>query len=159
MNPLPALRHLKYAPDARIDDIGPAGLQAILDGGDVADWRPILAAIGRDPWGPLADRVERLLPHLETYGTAAALERWLHGCRGSAERRPVRLAELRAARGLSQRQVAAQMGVSQPQVARIETSANPTLRSLRRYLAVLGLKPFALVATSGTDASAIRLQP
>jgi DNA-binding XRE family transcriptional regulator len=146
--PLPVLRHLDYGPTATITDVGPAGLQAMMDDGDIADWRHILDAIQRDPFGVVAERVVRLLPHLFTYGTAAAFEGWLRRCREGAPR-SVGLVELRVRGGVSQRQMAARMGVSQPQVARIEAAHNPTLRTLARYLTALDID---LVGLLGSDA-------
>lgn len=154
---LPSLRHLDYGPEATIEDVGLAGLQAILDGGGVEDWRDILRAVRQDPWGSVARRVERLLPYLESYGTAPALAAWLHRCRAGI-RGPVRsLAELRQAGRLTQREFAERLGVSQAQVARVEQGANPTLRSLRRYLAGLDLVPVALIAAGHDGPVAIRL--
>lgn len=154
---LPFLRHLDYGPDAAVEDIGLAGLQAILDGGDAEDWRPVLVSVRRDPWGPVARRVEQLLAHLESYGTASALAGWLDRCRAGVHERPLSLAELRQAAGLSQRDVMRRLGVSQAQVARVEQSANPTVRSVRRYLAALGVVPVALLVAGHNGAVAVRL--
>lgn len=63
-----------------------------------------------------------------------------------------RLAELRRARNLSQRQVAQAMGVSQPRVSAIEAGA-PTaaeVATLRAYVAALGGE-LHLVADFGGD--------
>lgn len=74
-------RHLDYGPDATIGDLGPAGIIALLDGGDVTDWKPLLRELRLDPWGPVAVRVELVLDHLETYGTGAAMRAWIERCR------------------------------------------------------------------------------
>ena len=52
----------------------------------------------------------------------------------------LQLAEARHAAGLTQKQVAERLGVSQPQVARIEKEGYDayTLTTLRRYVAALG---------------------
>jgi len=154
---LPVLRHLDYGVGATIEDVGPAGLQALLDDGDVVHWSPILAAIQRDPFGVVAGRVERVLPHLDSCGTAAALEGWLRRCRDGFPTAVGGLAELRGSRGVTQRRMAARMGVSQPQVARIEAARNPTLETLSRYLAVLGFRPVALLAEGAEGIIAVRL--
>lgn len=152
------LRHLDYGPETTIESVGAAGLQAILDGGDVDDWRAILVAIRQDPWGPVAERVERILPHLESYGTAPALAAWLRRCRAGLDVAAVSLAELRREHGLTQRDLADRLGVSQAQVARIERGPNPTMRSLHRYLAALGLTPVAVAAVGRSgEAAAVRL--
>lgn len=137
MTDLPVLRHLDYGPHATVHELGAAGLHGILDGADVDDWRPVLTALARDPWGPVAVRVEQVLDHLETYGTARLLRQWLRHCRAGADRPAVTLADLRRDAGLSQRQLAARLGSSQAQVARFEGSPSPSMRSLSRYLAAL----------------------
>ncbi|CAN5826048.1 hypothetical protein BH10CHL1_BH10CHL1_46510 [soil metagenome] len=60
----------------------------------------------------------------------------------------LQLVEARQMAGLTQRQVAERMGVSQAQVARIEKRGyeSYTLRTLRRYLDALG-EPFILDVT------------
>ena len=50
------------------------------------------------------------------------------------------LIEARAKAGLSQSEVAARMGTSQPAVARLESGRSPTLKSLERYAEALGMK-------------------
>lgn len=150
MTALPVLRHLDYGPSASAHDVGAAGLQAILDGSDIAGWRPVLAAVTRDPWGPVATRVEQVLDHLETYGTAALLRGWLSRCRTGSPERACTLAELRREAGFSQRELATRLGLSQAQVARVETSVAPSVRSLTRYLQALGTTPVALIAGGRT---------
>jgi len=143
---IPRLRHLDYGPDVSLDQVGTAGLQAIFDGFDVAAWQPILRAVRRDPWGPVAARVERVLGHLESYGTDAAVAGWLRRCRAGTTAPSRSLAELRREQRLSQREVAIRLGVSQAQVARLEGTALPTLRSVTRYLAALSTRPLAILA-------------
>jgi len=41
------------------DDAADAAIGDLLDRGDLADWRPLAAAVARDPWGPLAVRTLR----------------------------------------------------------------------------------------------------
>ena len=157
MTALDELRHLDYGPHATVADVGRAGLQALLDGGDVAAWRPVLAAIERDPWGPVASRVESLFDHLESYGTSRALASWLRRCRAGITAEPRSLADVREAGGFTQRELAERMGVTQAQVARIEASRNPTLRSLRRYLGALDQHLQVLVATGPEGPAVVRL--
>lgn len=142
---IPVLRHLDYGP-APVDEIGAAGLQAVLDGYDVGAWRPILLAVRADPWGVVAQRVERILDHLESYGTAEAMRAWLRRCRAGADAPAYALSQLRRAHGLSQRELAGRLGVSQAQVARVEGAALPSLRSVTRYLEALETRAVAIVA-------------
>lgn len=157
MTDLPSLRHLDYGPRASARDLGAAGLQGILDGSDVDGWRPVLTALACDPWGPVALRIERVLDHLETYGTARLLRAWLRHCRAGLEQPPAALADLRREAGLTQRELAARLGSSQAQVARIEGASSPSMRSLRRYLRALSMTPVALVATSKAGPRIVRL--
>lgn len=146
---LPPLRHLDYGRHATVEDMGAAGVQALLDGGDVAAWRPLLIAVAREPWGSVATRLEHVLAHLESYGTATAVDTWLRRCRAGAAQRPTSLAQLRGEAGLTQRELASRLGVSQAQVARLESTSTPSVRSLTRYLGVLDMAPVAvLVATT-----------
>lgn len=152
-----AFRHLDYGRGATIDEIGAAGLEALLEEGDLAGWRPVLEALRRDPWGPTARRVERLLPHLQTHGTATLFRRWIDRCRGGLSSQPVVLADLRVTAGLTQAVLAERMGVSQAQVARIENAENPTLRSVQRYLASLGRHVEGLLVAGGDTLELVRL--
>lgn len=157
MSDLPVLRHLDYGARASVHDIGAAGLQGILDGSDVDGWRPVLTAVARDPWGPVALRVEQVLDHLETYGTARLLRGWLRQCRAGVDQAPVTLADLRREAGLSQRELAVRLGSSQAQVARVEASSSPSMRSLRRYLQALAMTPVGFVVTSEGGGRLVRL--
>lgn len=152
-----ALRHLDYGSSAGVQQLGAAGLQAVLDRGDLADWRPVLQAIALEPWGPVARRVERVLDHLETYGTAPLLRGWLRSCREGKPEPAATLAELRREAGLTQRQLAARLGLSQAQVARVESTPSPSLRSLRRYLAGLGLTLTAVVAVGPAGSRTVQV--
>lgn len=157
MTDLPVVRHLDYGPGASVHDLGAAGLQAVLDSSDLDGWRPVLIALARDPWGPVALRVEQVLDHLETYGTARLLRGWLRQCRAGVDQPAVSLAQLRREAGLSQRELAGRLGSSQAQVARVEGAAAPSMRSLNRYLQALGMTPVALVVTSESGGRAVRL--
>lgn len=157
MSGLPAFRHLAYPPRATVAQIGAAGVQAILDGSDVAGWRPLLRAVQQDPWGCVAERVDRVLDHLESYGSAEAMRGWLRRCRAGTTEPAATLAALRREAGLTQRQLAARLGVSQAQVARVEVATAPSLGSLTRYLQALGLTPAALIAAAPDGARVVRL--
>ncbi|CAN5773676.1 hypothetical protein BH24ACT15_BH24ACT15_14900 [soil metagenome] len=150
-----ALRHLDYGPGHAVTDIGAAGIQAILDGQDVDGWQPLLRAVRTDPWGPVADRIEQVSDHLESYGTSAAMRAWLSRCRAGLEQPARTLSAHRVRQGLSQAQVAGHMGVSQAQVARLESSSNPTSRSVGRYLDALDMRPVAIIAAGENGATVI----
>lgn len=64
-------RHLDTPAGRPVERWGLAALDDLLDRGDLADWRPLVDAVGRDPWGPLADRVLHLCRSHHMYGTSA----------------------------------------------------------------------------------------
>jgi predicted XRE-type DNA-binding protein len=72
----------------------------------------------------------------------------------------LQLVEARQAAGLTQKQVAERMGVSQAQVARIEKAGygSYTLRTLRRYLDALGNEFTLEVAVKPREESASPVQ-
>ncbi len=71
------LRHLDYPPGLPVESWGPAGLEALLDRGDLRDWAPLLRAVATEPDGALADEVVRLLRIRPMYGTSALWRRWV----------------------------------------------------------------------------------
>lgn len=70
---------------------------------------------------------------------------------GREASRPLDLAALRAAAGLSQEQLAAAMGASQAAVSRLESAASPTFAEVMGYLSALGLAPRLVVTVDGGD--------
>lgn len=61
------------------------GLVAALERGDITDWARIAAEVRRNPWGPVARRLEDALSVTRPYGTGALMERALAEARQSAE--------------------------------------------------------------------------
>lgn len=100
---------------------------------------------------------DHVLDHLDSYGSAEAMRGWLRRCRAGTTEPAATLAALRREAGLSQRQLAARVGVSQAQVARVEAATAPSLSSLTRYLRALGMTPVALVAAAPEGARLVRL--
>ena len=49
-----------------------AALDDLIENGTLADWRPVLARVRRDPEGPVASRLEELLGARD-YGESGAL--------------------------------------------------------------------------------------
>lgn len=73
-------RHLDDPPGTPVEDLGLAAIDDLLDRGDLDDWRPLLRAVGADPWGRLADDVLHLVRAHPMYGTSVlwelTIERW-----------------------------------------------------------------------------------
>jgi hypothetical protein len=63
-------RHLDYRAAAAARELPLAAVVDILDRGDLDGWRPLAAAIPRDPHGSLAERIADLVGRYPTYGTS-----------------------------------------------------------------------------------------
>lgn len=53
------------------------GVLAAVERGSLVDWRRLIAAVRREPWGPVARDLEQALQVVRPYGTAPLLERAL----------------------------------------------------------------------------------
>jgi DNA-binding transcriptional regulator YiaG len=62
------------------------GVVTAVERGTLVDWRRMLDAVGRDPWGPVAHDLEQALEVTRPYGTARLLERALQRARAAAAR-------------------------------------------------------------------------
>jgi DNA-binding transcriptional regulator YiaG len=62
------------------------GVVTAVERGTLVDWRRMLDAVGRDPWGPVARDLEQALEVTRPYGTAPLLERALTRARAAAAR-------------------------------------------------------------------------
>ncbi|MGH8906146.1 MAG: helix-turn-helix domain-containing protein [Egibacteraceae bacterium] len=118
-------RHVEYPPDTPVTELPAAALVDILDRGDLDDWRPIAQAVARDPEGPFAQRVARLLDAYPMYGTSPLWRAWIERCQARAQGRrptPMSLAEVRRRAGLSQAELAARMGISQSDLSSLSAA-------------------------------------
>lgn len=75
-------RHLDVAPGTPPEELPSAALVDLLERGDLDDWRPLAAAIAKDPKGELAERVLRLVKAYPMYGTTALWRAWIARLRG-----------------------------------------------------------------------------
>lgn len=92
-------------------------LVTAIDRGLVPDWQPIFHEIRRDPWGPLARRLERVLTAREPDSASTLFTLAIERARTDADRRDreavaerVRAALARS--GLTQAELAAAVGTS-----------------------------------------------
>lgn len=141
-------RHLDYSQGTPPAQLGPAAVDDLLDRGDLADWAPLARAVADEPWGPLADTILRLCTAHTMYGTSRLWPAYIAACRASSlgggtaswPTRPRRatLAELRAARGLSQAAVGEHLGMNQSEVSRLERRRDVRLSTLYRYVHAIG---------------------
>ena len=153
-------RHLEFPADTPVERWPSAAIVDVLDRGDLDAWRPLAAAIGRDPHGPLSERVLRLLDAYPSYGTSPLWRAWIERLRERATPdrapdlppsgpQPTGLAALRRRLGLTQAEVAGRMGISQSYLSKLERRKDVRLSSLRAYAEALGGRLEVAVATAG----------
>jgi DNA-binding XRE family transcriptional regulator len=142
-------RHLDYPADSAAEDLGPAAIDHLLDRGVLMEWRPLVRAIARDPWGPTADTVLHLCEAHPMYGTSALWRSWIERRRERGDGASTTLAEARARAGLTQVQVAERLGISQSDVSKLERRADVRLSTLRAYADAIGARLH--VALQGLD--------
>jgi hypothetical protein len=70
-------RHLSYPPGTPVEKWPVAALLDVLERGDLGDWKPIAVAVARDPHGPLAARVLKIVNTHRMYGTSALWRMWI----------------------------------------------------------------------------------
>lgn len=133
-------RHLDYSPETTVADLGPAALDTLLERGDLEDWAPLVQAIARDPWGSMSDTVLRLCVAHPMYGTSALWRAWIQRRRHEAPAPGRTLAEARVEAGLTQREVAERLGISQSDVSKFERRADVRLSTLRAYARAIGAR-------------------
>ena len=104
-------------PDQPVEFWSTAAIRSALQGGDIATWKHIAAALKRDPYGRTARQVEEVLEGTRPYGISKALWEVLERARTHLEAneraevaRHVRLLIDRS--GLGQQEFASRIGVS-----------------------------------------------
>lgn len=158
-------RHLDYAPDTAVTDLGPAALDALLERGDLEAWMPLLRVVAREPWSAVGDTVLRLCEAHPMYGTSELWRTWIERQRRESAKPGTTLAEARRRAGLTQVQVAERLGIAQSDVSKLERRADVQLSTLRAYARAIGAElhiglqgpddaaPRPLVLPSGVKAS------
>lgn len=143
-------RHLEYPPETPAAEIPSAAIVDILERGDLDEWRPIAAAVARDPYGPFAQRVARLLDVYPMYGTSPLWRAWIDQCRAQARGRRaterVGLAALRRRAGLTQVELAERMGIAQSDLSKLERRQDIRLSTLEAYARAVGAKLHLLIS-------------
>lgn len=146
-------RHLDVDPSTPIGELGAAAVDDLLDRGDLADWEPILSEVRRDPWGPVAERVLGLVEHHEMYGTTNLWRSWIAEQRAAAPAFQAgnALRQLRLSRKLTQIDVAERMGLSQPEVSKLERRRDVRVSTLLAYVRAVGGEPRVIAAFGAED--------
>ena len=110
-------RNLTVTPDDPVEEWGFEGLLTAVDRGDLSDWRRIVAAVRRDPWGEVAETLEQVLGSAEDLGAAEAVRAAVALARERAEKAErsevaETLHSYVARSGLNQQQFARRIGTS-----------------------------------------------
>jgi len=133
-------RHLDIDPGTPVAELGLAALDDLLERGDLDDWQPLLAEVRRDPKGVVAHRILHLVERHPMAGTSEVWRSWIEGRRVAVHERHLgaRLKSLRRKSGLTQQQVAERLGITQPEVSRLERRSDARLSLVRAYVRALG---------------------
>jgi DNA-binding Xre family transcriptional regulator len=155
-------RHLAYPPDTPVEALPTAALVDILERGDLQDWRPLAAAVARDPLGPFAEKVMRLVDAYPMYGTSALWRAWIDRCRARAEgvqrsEATIDLPALRRRRGLTQVDLAGRLSMSQSDLSKLERRRDARISTLEAYVKALGGR-LMLVCAVGRERVRIKLR-
>jgi DNA-binding XRE family transcriptional regulator len=147
-------RHLDYD-GVPLEQRGLAALDDLLDRGDFSTWRPLARAIAADPFGALADRILHLAEAHPMQGTSALWRAWIAARRTRPSDRLPRatLRALRAARHVTQGQLADAVGMSQSDLSKAERRSDPKLSTVRSLLAGLGLELRLVAVDPATGAA------
>lgn len=131
-NPGPAANLRRPDPDQPVEFWSTAAIHAALQGGDIATWKRIAAALKRDPYGRTARQVEEILRGSRPIGIAKALWEVLERARTHLESneraevaRHVKLLMDRS--GLAQQEFASRIGVAPEDLATyLDGSVSPS---------------------------------
>ncbi len=134
-------RNVDVDADAPVETWPLEAMATAISRGSLSDWRRIVAAIRRDPWGPVARAVEQVLTYERPYGTAELLETAITRARVAAEQADreavaARLRELVRASGLTRTEFAVRIGTSRTRLStylsgRVTPSAALLMRAER----------------------------
>ncbi|GAB4173813.1 MAG: hypothetical protein Kow0020_09190 [Wenzhouxiangellaceae bacterium] len=110
-------RNLDISPDQPVEAWPGEAVQTAIERGSLNEWRRLMAAVRRDPWGRTARQIEQALAISRPYGIAPALERAIEAVRreqAERERQAVaeRVRRLIEASGLTRAEFAARIGTS-----------------------------------------------
>lgn len=133
-------RHLAPEPETPVTELGLAALDDILERGDLDDWKPLLAEIRQAPWGTLAENALHLVERHPMYGTSRLWRSWIEEQRSGqnpASAGPG-LRELRLRHGVTQQEIGSRLGMTQPEVSKLEHRRDIRLSTARSFVQALG---------------------
>jgi hypothetical protein len=128
----PSAAKRSHDPDQPVEFWPTAAIRAAMQGGDIATWKRIAAALKRDPYGRTARQVEEILDGTRPYGISKALAEVLERARIHLEAneraevgRHVRLLVERS--GLAEQEFASRIGVDpEDLMAYLDGSMSPS---------------------------------
>ena len=151
-----AFRNVDVDPDAPVVTWPLEAIRAVLERGDIEDYRRIVQAIGREPWGPVAHRVEQVLDWTSPYGVARLLQHAIQRARQrweQADRAWVRdqLLDLIERSGLGRGEFARRLGTSPSRMSTyLSGSVMPSAALLARARRVAGHHASTAIERSAT---------
>lgn len=77
-------RNLTITPDTPVEQWPVEAVKTALERGSLKDWRRLYDALSKDPWGPVARRIESALNASQPYGVAELMERGIENARARA---------------------------------------------------------------------------
>lgn len=78
-------RNVEASPDDPVATWPYEAIATVLERGLVTDWQPLFAEVRREPWGPVARRIERVLARDPIPGVSALFLRAISSARRNAE--------------------------------------------------------------------------
>lgn len=134
-------RNVNASVDDPVESWPVEALHTAMARGGLGVWRRIVAAIRRDPWGPVARSIERILMYDRPYGIAELMESAIARARAAAEaaeREAVanEMRRLLRGSGMTQAEFASRIGTSRSRLStylsgKVTPSATLLLRARR----------------------------
>ena len=112
-----AFRNVDVSPEDPVETWPVEAIQTAIERGSIGDWRKLVAAVNREPWGPVARAIEHVLGYSRPYGTAQLFERALTRERATARAAEAHEVARRLTRafersGLTRSEFASRLGTS-----------------------------------------------
>jgi DNA-binding transcriptional regulator YiaG len=143
-----AFRNIDASPADPVSGWPIEAIQTALERGGLSDWRRLATAVGNEPWGPVARRIEEVIGYSRPYGITDAMEGVIARARAKAEQSErdqvaQEVNRLIDKSGLSRVEFASRIGTSASRLStyatgRVTPSAALLLRMLHAASADLG---------------------
>lgn len=151
------IRNVDVDPTSPLETWPYEALVTLVERGTVTDWARLAAAIGVEPWGPVARQLEEYFSYERPYGVTPLLERAVARARGAtadAERAEVaaEVASLMRRSALSTADLARRLGTSRPRLSTYRSgTVTPAATCLVRLRTLVHRLEGAAAAASPRD--------